>query len=459
MTPPPVPSCSSSNSSPNSPQFSWGEALRVYFNPRVITMFFLGFAAGLPFLLVFSTLTAWLRDMEVSRSAIGFFGWVGITYSIKVLWAPVVDRLPLGLLTRKLGQRRSWMLVGQLGIALGLLGMAFTDPQQHLMAIALLALLVAFSSSTQDIAIDAFRIEAAIREFQGAMASTYVFGYRVALLVAGAGAFYIAEYQNWSMAYVCMALLMLVGIGTVLIISEPERGDRSASQTTETAVHEFFHVSEDRNSSNIARWFLDAVVAPFVDFFKRNGKFALLILLFIGLFRISDIVMGIMANPFYLDMGFSKTEIANVAKIFGFVMSIAGAFIGGILVVRYGVFKPLIAGAVMVAATNLLFVQLFHIGHDLTWLAVVISADNISAGFSNAAFIAYLSGLTNRAYTATQYALFSSFMTLPGKFISGFSGVIVDASDYGTFFTYAAIMGIPAIIMAVVIWRHEQRVV
>ncbi len=442
----------------NTPQFSWAEAFRVYLNPRVITMFFLGFAAGLPFLLVFSTLTAWLRDMEVSRTAIGFFGWVGITYSIKVLWAPVVDRISLPWLTGKLGQRRSWMLVGQIGIAIGLLSMAFIDPQQNLMAIALLALLVAFSSSTQDIAIDAFRIEAAIREFQGAMASTYVFGYRVALLVAGAGAFYIAEFQNWSVAYLCMALLMLVGIITVLIISEPKRGDSSESESTESTVHKFFHVSDSAASSKFSRWFLDAVIAPFVDFFKRNGRFAILILLFIGLFRISDIVMGIMANPFYLDIGFSKAEVASVAKIFGFVMAIAGSFIGGLLVVRYGVFKPLIAGAVMVAVTNLLFVQLFHIGHDISWLTIVISADNISAGFSNAAFIAYLSGLTNRAYTATQYALFSSLMTLPGKFISGFSGVIVDASDYGVFFTYAAVMGIPAIVMAVVVWRHDLRV-
>lgn len=441
---------------PSTNRLSWSEAMRVYIHPRVITMLFLGFAAGLPFLLVFSTLTAWLRDMEVSRSAIGFFGWVGITYSIKVFWAPVVDRIPLWGLTRRLGQRRSWMLLGQVGIAMGLLGMAFVDPQEHLVAIALLALLVAFSSSTQDIAIDAFRIEAAIREFQGAMASTYVFGYRVALLVAGAGAFYIADFHNWPAAYVAMSLLMLVGIVTVLLIAEPERGDRAESQSVESSVHKFFHV-DSSDSSKVARWFLDAVVAPFVDFFKRNGRFALLILLFIGLFRISDIVMGIMANPFYLDLGFTKTEVANVAKIFGFFMAIAGSFLGGLLVVRYGVFKPLIAGSAMVAGTNLLFVYLSHVGPDLNWLAVVISADNISAGFSNAAFIAYLSGLTNRAYTATQYALFSSLMTLPGKFTSGFSGLIVDASGYSFFFTYAAAMGIPAIILAVMVMRREQR--
>ncbi|NIB40010.1 AmpG family muropeptide MFS transporter [Pseudomaricurvus alkylphenolicus] len=431
---------------------SWSEALRVYLHPRVVTLFFLGFSAGLPLLLVFSTLSAWLADMNVSRTAIGFFGWVGITYSIKVLWAPVVDRLPLPLLTRRLGQRRSWMLAGQIGVVIGLLGMAMTDPQQQLVQVALLALLVAFSSSTQDVAIDAFRIEAAITEYQGAMASTYILGYRIAMLVAGAGALYIADFGSWPLAYLCMALLMGVGVITVLLISEPAHPKVSESELIEQELHH--KVSGGNRALN---WFVDAVVAPFVEFFRRNGRFALLILLFIGLFRLSDIVMGIMANPFYLDLGFSKSDIASIGKVFGFFMTIAGSFLGGLLVVRYGVFRPLVAGAVLVALTNLLFAQLSLVGPELPWLALVISADNLSGGFSNAVFIAYLSGLTNRAYTATQYALFSSVMTLPGKFVSGFSGVIVDASSYTHFFIYAAVMGIPAIILAIVLMRRESR--
>lgn len=444
---------------------TWSESFLVYLKPRVITMMFLGFAAGLPLLLVFSTLSAWLRDMGVSLSAIGFFGWIGITYSIKVLWAPVVDHVRLPVLGALLGQRRSWILLGQLGIIVGVLGLSVADPKAHLGLVAALALLVAFSSATQDVAIDAYRIEAVIQEYQGAMSSTYILGYRLAMLVAGAGSLYIAQFVSWPAAYVVMAALMGIGVITVLIIEEPEREDLNARDLTgqsteelEEALHHQLHV--DSLSGKFAdglRWFVDAVVAPFVDFFKRNGRFALVILLFIGLFRLSDIVMGIMANPFYLDLGFSKADIASIGKVFGFFMTIVGSFLGGVLVVRYGVFKPLVAGATMVALTNLLFAQLSLIGPDLTWLALVISADNLSGGFSNAVFVAYLSGLTNRSYTATQYALFSSIMTLPGKFISGFSGIIVSYSSYTFFFTYAAIMGVPAILLAIYLLRQSQR--
>lgn len=425
-------------------------------------MLFLGFAAGLPLLLVFSTLSAWLRDMEVSRSAIGFFGWVGITYSVKVFWAPVVDRLPLPYLTARLGKRRSWILMGQLGIVAGLLGMALVDSQQNLLGVALLALVVAFSSSTQDIAIDALRIEAAEPEYQGAMSATYILGYRVAMLVAGAGALFIAQYAEplvgtaaaWQWSYAAMAALMLVGVITVFVISEPAPPE--VESLGDELVQDLLHHQPRSKLERGAVWFASAVVAPFVDFFKRNGRFAIVILLFIGLFRLSDIVMGIMANPFYLDLGFSKADIASIGKLFGFFMTIAGSFLGGLMVVRYGIYRPLLAGAIMVALTNLLFAHLAGIGPDIKWLAVVISADNLSGGFSNAVLIAYLSGLTNRAYTATQYALFSSLMTLPGKFTSGFSGLIVDASGYSFFFTYAAVMGIPAILLAAYILRRER---
>ena len=424
---------------------SWRDAIRIYSHSRVIAMLFLGFSAGLPFLLVFSTLSAWLADLDVTRTAIGFFGWIGLTYSIKVLWAPVVDRLvlPWG---KRLGQRRSWILLGQCGIALGLVGMALTDPVENLPVVALLALLVAFSSATQDVAVDAYRIEAVITDYQGAMSATYVFGYKVALLVAGAGALFIADFGGWTLAYLSMAACMAVGMVTVLLIAEPER-----------ELPEAIFGKTDSRVRDLQRWFVAAVINPFTDFFYRNGRFALVILLFIAVFRLSDITMGIMANPFYLDLGFSKSEIASVAKVFGFFMSVAGSFLCGVLVVRWGVYKPLMLGAILVAATNLLFAVMAGFGPDIRALMVVISADNISGGIAATAFVAYLSGLTNRAYTATQYALFSSLMTLPGKFFSGFSGMIVDAGGYTEFFLIAAAVGIPAIVLVPIIARQERK--
>ncbi|MDH5190104.1 MAG: AmpG family muropeptide MFS transporter [Gammaproteobacteria bacterium] len=437
---------------------SWQEALRVYLKPRVITMLFLGFSAGLPFLLVFSTLSAWLTDEGLTRSAIGFFSWVGITYSIKVFWSPVIDRLPLFPFTHLLGQRRGWILLAQIGIACGLLGMAFSDPNQNLTAVALFALLVAFSSATQDVAIDAYRIEAVEKELQGAMAASYIFGYRVALLAAGAGAFYIADFTNWQTAYISMAGLMLVGIVTVLLIAEPERKVSNETMMQEQRVIDYMERSAHLPDyvRTAVSWFIGAVVCPFIDFFKRNGSLALVILLLVGVYRISDITMGVMANPFYLDLGFSKVEIANVSKIFGFFMTIFGAGLGGILVVRYGIMRPLLLGAIMVSATNLLFAYMASVEPNLTLLAIVISADNLSGGLAGAAFIAYLSSLVNTAYTATQYALFSSLMTLPAKFLGGFSGIVVDSQGYAFFFIYASLVGIPAILLVLYLMKKNN---
>ena len=438
------------------PKRSWREALLVYRKPRVLGMIFLGFSAGLPFLLVFSTLSAWLTDAGLTRTLIGYFSWVGITYSIKVFWAPVIDRLPLPFLSRLLGRRRSWMLLAQVCIALGLSGMALSNVQTGISQIAFLALFVAFSSATQDITIDAYRIEAEEGALQGAMAATYVFGYRLALLAAGAGAFYLAEFSSWPVAYLCMAGLMLVGMATTLVIKEPRVGVSAASRLLELRVEALVGIKPTRHSLSVrlAAWFSDAVVTPFVEFFSRNGRFALTILLLIGLYKVSDITMGVMANPFYLDMGFSKTQIADVTKIFGFFMTIAGAALGGLLVVRYGLMRPLLLGAVMVALTNLLFALLAVSLPDIRLLALVISADNLSGGIATSVFIAYLSSLTNTAYTATQYALFSSLMTLPAKMLGGFSGVIVDGFGYPWFFIYASATGIPAILLVTYLAKH-----
>ena len=424
---------------------SWGEAVRIYSQPEVVRMLFLGFSAGLPLLLVFSTLTAWLHDLDVSRSSIGFFGWVGMTYSIKVFWAPVVDRIKVPWLTLKIGQRRSWILIGQLGIMLGLVAMVLVDPKASLLNFSICAVIVAFSSSTQDVAIDAYRIESAVDEMQGALAAGYQFGYRTAMLVAGAGALYMADAYSWDTAYFFMASLMLVGVFTVFIIPEPPRTEKDELKSANTR--------KVKTLDRMIFWLQGAFMAPFIEFFKRNGSYALIILVFIAVFRLSDITMGIMANPFYLDTGFTKAEIASISKIFGFFMTLVGAFVGGLCVVRYGVHRPLLLAAVLTAMTNLLFVYLANIGHELNGLVIAISGDNISGGFSGAVFIAYLSSLTNRAFTATQYALFTSLMILPGKFFSGFSGIVVDATSYQVFFIYAALMGIPAILLSWVIWR------
>lgn len=414
------------------------DAWHAYRHPRVLTLLLFGFSAGLPFLLVFSTLSAWLTDDGVDKATIGYFSWVGILFSVKVIWSPVVDQLRLPFLQRWLGQRRSWLLLAQAGIALALFFMSLMGPAGHLERFAWLALAVAFCSATQDICVDAYRIESAPEALQGPLAAAYILGYRVALLVAGAGAFYIADFYTWTIAYQAMAACMLVGIVTTLLISEPVIPERESF------------------AKHPGHWLKHAIFAPFVEFFQRFGLHALVLLIFISVYRISDITMGVMANPFYLDMGFSKSEIASVAKVFGFFMTIAGSILGGLLVVRLGQLRCLLIGAVLVASTNLLFAKMAMGGANLAWLAVVISADNLSAGFANVAFIAYLSSLVSREFTATQYALFSSLMTLPGKFIGGFSGEVVVAMGYPFFFVYAAVLGIPAILFILYIQRKSS---
>ncbi|MFK8041804.1 AmpG family muropeptide MFS transporter [Congregibacter sp.] len=443
--------------------YSWREALLIYTRKKTLVLSLLGFSAGLPFLLVFSTLTAWLRDEGVERTAIGFFAWVGLTYSIKVFWAPVVDRLQLPFMHGLLGQRRSWILLGQSGIAAGLAIMSVMDPQDSLVPIALAALLVAFSSSTQDVALDAFRIESAPDEEQGALSASYIFGYRLALLVSGAGALYLADIHSWSLAYLGMAALVGVCILATLWADEPahrtaEEQRRMDAQMVDQVMGRPMRLDE---RPLWQRQLLGAVICPFLEFVKRFGSFAFVLLLFIAVFRLSDIAMGVMANPFYLDLGYSKSEIASVAKLFGFFMTIAGSALCGVLVLRFGLLRPLMLGAVMVASTNLLFAVLAGIQGEgppaLVWLAMVISADNLSGGIASTAFVAYLSSLTHRSYTATQYALFSSLMTLPGKFLSGFSGWVVDTSGYPQFFVIAAALGIPAILLVAVLMHVERQ--
>ncbi|SOB74688.1 MFS transporter, PAT family, beta-lactamase induction signal transducer AmpG [Marinobacter sp. LV10R510-11A] len=423
-------------------------------------MLFLGFSAGLPFLLVFSTLNARLADVGVETATIGFFSWLGITYSIKVFWAPVVDRLKLPVLDKLLGKRRSWILLAQVGIATGLYLMAHVDAIAVPETMALCGLLVAFSSATQDVAIDAYRIEVAEERLQAALAATYIFGYRLALLVAGAGALYLAEFWSWQVSYEVMAALVGVGALTVLIVREPEVNHFAAAKDI---AHKIEQETAKRTHlgprvARFAGWFYAAIAGPFLDFFQRYKELSIAILLMVAVYRISDIAMGVMANPFYLDfMGFSKTQVADVTKIFGFFMTIVGSLAGGVLVVRYGTRKVLLAGAIMTAATNLLFVFLAQYPPNLATLAAVVSADNLSGGIANVALIAWLSSMTSASFTATQYALFSSLMTLPGKFLGGFSGMIVAGFGYAEFFLVAGLMGIPAILLAWFLIRQGER--
>ena len=438
-----------SSSAPESPAIkpSWGATLRVYLEPATLRMLALGFAAGLPLLLVLGTLSFRLREAGVDRGTIGELSWVGLAYAFKWAWAPLVDRLPLPLLHRALGRRRSWLLLSQFAIMAGLAGMALSNPQQGLSAVVWCALLVAFASATQDIALDAYRIESAGSERQAALAAAYQTGYRVAMIWAGAGVLWLAAraelqatgYQNaaWTTAYLVMAASMLPGVLTVLLSPEPARRELPPAR-------------------NAADWLQSALVEPFADFLRRYKWQAALILGLIAVYRISDVVMGIMANPFYVDMGYSKDEVAAVTKIYGVIMTLVGAFVGGVLVLRLGVMRVLMLGAVLSAASNLLFAWLAGHGHDVQALIFVISADNLSSGIASAAFIAYLSSLTNISYSATQYALFSSMMLLAPKFIAGFSGHYVDAYGYSQFFVSTALLGLPVLLLVVLAARAQR---
>jgi len=435
----------------------WVDAAKVYGEPPVARMVLLGFSAGLPLLLVFGTLSFWLREAGIDRTTIGFLSWVALAYAFKWAWAPLVDRLPIPFLTRRFGRRRSWLLLAQVAIIGALCGMALSDPRQSLQPLVMFALLLAFSSATQDIALDAFRIESAGVERQAAMAAAYQTGYRLAMIWAGAGVLWIAarfdpseatyEQSPWMMAYLAMAASMLLGVLTVLLSPEPAAQPLPGAAEEEMALAERLARRYPRWLARCAAWLQGAAVNPFVDFIVRYRWHALLILALISVYRISDVVMGVMANPFYRDMGFTKDEVAAVSKVYGLIMTLAGVGVGGVMAMKLGVMRVLFLGAFLSAVTNLMFAWLAGRGHDLNALIWIISADNLSAGIASAAFIAYLSGLTNVSYSATQYALFTSIMLLLPKFLAGFSGWVVDQVGYGWFFTGTAMLGLPVLVL------------
>ena len=502
---------------------SWGDTVKAFAQPRVVTMLFFGISAGLPLLLIFSSLSLWLREAGVERAAVTYFSWAALGYSFKFVWAPLVDKLPLPFLTKLLGRRRSWLLLSQIMIMIAISVMAFINPADDgLTAMAWAAVLLGFSSATQDVVIDAYRIESAESDLQALMSSSYIAGYRIGMLIAGAGALFLASYWGstmegynylaWQWSYLAMAAAMLIGVVTTLIVSEPD------TQIDDDSIHNrqdylgflllfvlavMGFVASFYYSSDLAQLLKSALtdvvtnkylagfvielcrlafaltvaviiakfvilsgiikqqlveqtyIAPVKDFFQRYGwSLAWLLLALIGLYRISDIVLGVISNVFYQDLGFTKPEIASVVKSFGLLMTIVGGFLGGLLSVRFGVMRILFLGALLSALTNLLFMILAQSGHDMVMLYVVISADNLSAGLASAAFIAFLSSLTNISFTAVQYAIFSSLMTLLPKILGGYSGTMVETMGYQQFFLLTALMGIPVLLL--IIWAGKR---
>lgn len=494
---------------------SWKQSIKNFLKPSVLRMLFLGFSAGMPILLIFSSLSLWLREAGVERSAVTFFSWAALGYSFKFVWAPLVDKLPLPLLHKKLGRRRSWLLLSQIFIIVGIMGMALIDPAKSPMSLnwmAMFAVVLGFSSATQDISIDAYRIESDSSEMQGLLSSTYIAGYRVGMIVAGAGALFLASwfgstkeaysYQAWFNTYAIMAACMLVGVITTLIIPEPKNRSQKKSEYSTKDYSKFFFLFLTAVGSfvlafvflakltilgvepltpalgdSLSKFLMESIrllcsvgvavvtvkalmktplvnkdmvedtyVAPVKDFFQRYGNsVAILLLALVGLYRISDIVLGIISNVFYQDLGFSKNQIASVVKTFGLIMTLVGGFLGGILTVRYGVMRMMFLGALLSAGTNLLFLLLSNMGDNLSMLYLVISADNLSAGLASAAFVAFLSSLTNISFTAVQYAIFTSLMTLFPKVLGGYSGTMVDNLGYSGFFIATTLMGVPVL--------------
>lgn len=418
---------------------------RYYFQKPVLIIFFLGFSGGLPFPLVYATLTAWLADAEIQRSTISTFAWLGFAYSFKFIWSPLVDSLSLPLLTRWLGRRRAWLLASQLALGACLFALAVTDPANEMPLFASIAVAIAFLSATQDIVIDAYRIESAEQALQGVLAASYQYGYRVAVVLASAGALYVAQFGSWSLAYKLMALGMGVGFAATLFCREPDVragiGDKLSGSFLEQA----------------SQWMLISVVDPFTDFVQRYRQGAFVLLAFIASFYISDRVLGILANPFYLDIGYTKAEIATVAKLYGFWVSLFGIVAGAAATVKFGLSRCIVGAAVLIVCTNLFFAGIVVIGPRIEMLILTISFDNFALSFGSTIMIVFMSSLVNVQFTATQYALLSSIGTFFGKFLAGFSGDVQLVIGWLNFFFYAAATGIPAIVLSIFVARHYAR--
>ena len=473
-----------------------------FFTEKPLKMIMLGFSSGLPILLVFSTLSVWLTKAGVERSTVTLFSWAGFAYAFKFLWSPLVDKISIPLFSN-MGHRRSWLLLSQLLIIFSLILTSINDPQNNIYVTAVCITLVAFFSATQDIIIDAYRIESVDQKLQGSLSSTYIAGYRIGMLVGGAGSLLLAsywgadyyEYNVWKKVYLTMSLLMLIGIIANLISHEPVQKRVFSNKTNvhlkffaniliSVVIFIFVYSSianpfTDKNFLSFFFTILKLIICflcsglyifllvkikfqdssiikesyfkPVKNFIDKYGKFALLILLLISLYRVADVVMGVMANIFYLEKGYSISDIATYSKFFGVFATIVGGLFGGYFAMRFGTMITLFIGALIASLSNLLFAWLATTEANIKYLISVITADNISSGFAGAAFVIYLSGLTSLKFTATQYALFSSIMLFLPKLIAGYSGSWVDVMGYQNYFITTALIGIPVLFLIIYI--------
>ena len=473
-----------------------------FFTEKPLKMLMLGFSSGLPILLVFSTLSVWLTKAGIERSTVTLFSWAGFAYAFKFLWSPLVDKVSIPLFSN-MGHRRSWLLVAQLLIIFSLILTSINDPKNNIIITAICITLVAFFSATQDIIIDAYRIESVSQKFQGSLSSMYIAGYRIGMLVGGAGSLWLAsywggesyDYDVWKKVYLTMSLLMLIGIAANLISSEPKKL-RKFSKKTKLQFRFFLsilisvlififvysNINNPFTGKNILSFLFtslkllfcficsglfiflqiklkfqnrsiieESYFNPVKNFINKYGKFALFILLLISLYRMADVVMGVMANIFYLEKGYSISQIATYSKFFGVFATIAGGLLGGYFAMKFGTMITLFIGALIASSSNLLFAWLATTEANIKYLISVITADNISSGFAGAAFVIYLSGLTSLKFTATQYALFSSIMLFLPKLIAGYSGSWVDIMGYQNYFIVTALLGIPVLFLIVYI--------
>lgn len=423
--------------------------------PKVAVMLTLGFSSGLPFLLTGNTLGYWLRDEGTTLQAIGFLSWVGLAYSLKFLWAPFIDRLDVPVFGR-FGRRRGWMMLAQVLAAIGLLGLSLRAPTHGLAPIGALALLVAFASSTQDIVVDAWRIEVASDSDElGVLSAAYQLGYRAALLTTDALILIAANHWGWSISYAAMAVLMAIGICATFVAIEPARARLVFEAKTSSA----------RLWS--ARGLSDAIIGPFAEFFRVYGWLALLMFAMISFYRLPDFVMGPMANPFYHDLGLSKDVVGAVRGSIGLTASLFGIAAGGLSAVRFGYFRTLIAGAILQSVVVAAYAILAYRGPELPTFSAVMAADNFGIAFAGVALVTYMSSLTSLGYTATQYALLSSAYVYLGKFAKGFSGVTVERlavgrtllEGYGLFFIGAGLLGAPALVLCILLARTTRQAV
>jgi len=413
----------------------WLAALAVFRDRRMLVILAMGFSSGLPLLLTLSTLTAWLATSGIDKTTIGIFALVGVPYSFKFLWAPLIDGLRIPFLTDRLGRRRGWAILTQLALMAAIAGLSQTDPTADPVLTGLVALALAFCSASQDIVVDAYRVEILAETEQGAGAAVTQIGYRFGILAAGAGALFIADAFGWEAAFATMAALVGIGIAAVLLSREPAAPPRPA-----------------RGRGSLGGWMKEHVVAPLADFFGRPGWLA--IILFIVLYKFGDALAGVMANPFYIEMGFTLSEIAGVSKIFGLIATLAGLVLGGVAVARLGIMRALLICGVLQMLSNLMFAAQAMAGHDIAFLALTIGLENLSGGMGSAAFVAYISSLCTVAFTATQYALLSSLAAVGRTMLSASGGWLADHLSWVVFFAATAAAALPGLLLLVWMTRR-----